>query len=245
MLREKEEDDALFTAMQKANIPQIVVGYLKLQQAKNHDFFDLFIDNKINGRLFYNTCMPNGAKEVRYGNDDFMQKAFRNVIDDMLAPFNNVTIQEVRSEFIQPTTLSAKMNFVITDMLSHIESTSEWKEFWEREIQLQCSQEKKKALYNMVASNAAYKALVSCVDHSKYILDPRIKRNVAVLIGICTGKYNSPFLQETADFHFKKISAGGTNRFSVFKAPENQAEPVKSRKKTRIKKKTGKKRVQA
>ncbi len=231
----RADRDLLCDAIQKDKIPEIIVGYLKLQQAKNNDFFNLFMDKKINGRLFYNTCLPNGTKEVRFGNDDFLHDDFRNVIDTMLAPFSEVTLENVRSEFVKPTEISEKMNGVIASLLADIESHAEWIKFWESEINLSCTAINKKQLYNLIASNAAYKALVSCIDHSKYILDPKVKRNVAVLIGICTGKYESKFLQATPEFQFNRPAASthhGQDKISelgVFKA-----QSVRTRRKTKM-----------
>ena len=81
----------------------------------------------------------------------------------------------------------------------------------------------------LIASAAAYKGLVSCIDQSKFILEPTARRNVAVLIGYCTNNYQSPYLQEHADFHFKiKENIG---QLSVFAHGNDKAgkESVKKR----------------
>ena len=218
MLRDSNEA-SLSESMQQTKIPQIIVDYLKLQQTKNQNFFNLFIEKKINGRLFYNTCMPNGEKEVRYGNDDFLNDAFSTIVDDMLAPFSHVSLDQVKCESVHPTGISTQMNEVIVKLLSHIESSSDWINFWEKEINLKYTGIQKKKLYNLVASNAAYKALVACVDHSKYILDPHTKRNVAVLIDICTGKYESPFLLDGGDFKLRAKTDETAFTFNCYTHP--------------------------
>jgi hypothetical protein len=194
--------DPLISAVHKTKLPKIIVGYLKLQQAFNDNFFTLFLENKINGRLFYNTCLP-GAKEMRYGNEDFLQDDLKNAIDTMLAPFNNVSLEQVKFEMSKPSEISEKMNHLIASLMRNIETCEDWKKFWEREIHLQCSDAEKKQLYNAIAGAAAYKALVSCIDHSSYILDPAVKRNVAVLVRNCTSIYHSSFLKDGEAFHIK------------------------------------------
>lgn len=192
MSRVREDKDQLLVAMQKSNIPQVIISYLKSQQTKNPEFFNLYISKKINGRLFYNTCQPNGSKEVRLGNEEFAQDAIKNVIDDLLAPFNSVTPIQVTYEFVQPSQVSENMNNVIARILYYLESSAEWKTFWKNEINLDCDDIQKQRLYNLVATHAAYKVLVSCVDHSKYLLDPVLKRNITMLIGLCTERYQKP-----------------------------------------------------
>jgi hypothetical protein len=192
MNRVKESSDPLLLAMQKSKIPHVIVTYLKLQQTKNSEFFNLYLQKKINGRLFYNTCLPNGSKEIRYGDGDFLMDDFKNAIDNMLAPFNEVTSEQVKFEFVQSSQISDDMSCVIEKILSHIESSNEWKKFWQKEMVVDCNDIQKQQLYNLIATHAAYKVLVSCVDHSDYILDPIAKRNVTVLIGLCTDRYQKP-----------------------------------------------------
>ncbi len=192
MSRVRDEKDPLFIAMQKSKIPQVIISYLKSQQAKNPEFFNLYISKKINGRLFYNTCQPNGSKEVRLGNEDFIKDEIKHVIDDMLAPFNSVTPIQVTYEFVQPSQVSENMNHVIARILGYLESSTEWKKFWKKEINLNCDDIQKQRLYNLIATHAAYKVLVSCVEYSRYILDPLLKRNITMLIGICTERYQKP-----------------------------------------------------
>ena len=192
MNRVRENTDPFYIVMKKNKIAQIIVAYLKLQQTKNPEFFNLYMNKKINGRLFYNTCQPNGTKEFRYGNEDFVKEEFKNAVDDMLAPFTNVTPDQVKFEFVQPTEISEKMFQVIAKILTQIESSNEWKKFWMKEINLQGNDIQKKQMYNLIANSAAYKVLVSCVEYSKYILDPQLKRNITTLIGMCTERYQKP-----------------------------------------------------
>ncbi len=196
------ERDPLSNAIAKTNIHKVIVGYLKLLQAFNHDFYTLLRENKINGRLFYNTCMP-GMREIKYGNEDFLQEAFKAAIDDLLIPFNNVSLSQVKAESSKPTEISANMHAVINVLMQHIETSRDWKKFWEEEINLKASDPDKKQLYNMIAGAAAYKALVSCIDHSNYILDPLVKRNVALLVRDCTSTYHSNYLKESSEFHIQ------------------------------------------
>src|SRR3990167_3051547 len=233
------DHNALAAAAEKHKIPQIIVGYLKLQQAKKDDFFMLLMDNKINGRLFYNTCAP-GTKEIKYGNEDFLYEDFKNAVDQMLAPFKNLSLAEVKAESVKPTAISEKMREVITAFLENIETSHEWTKFWEAEIHIQTTAEQKKQLYNMIAGAAAYKALVSCVDQSNNIADPHIKRNIEALIVTCTSKYESPTLQENSEFVLKTKSQNAMGDFTVFKkaVPEVEQEiGNKPAKKKRRKKK--------
>jgi hypothetical protein len=185
--------DPLISAVQKTQLSKLIVGYLKSQQASNHDFYALFRTNKVNGRLFYNTCMP-GAREIKYGNEDFMQDELKRAIDDLLAPFSSLSLMQVKKEMSKPADLSANMHQVIASLMRTIETGEDWKTFWEIEINLPCNAAEKKQLYNQIAGAAAYKALITCIDHSNYILDPAIKRHVAMLVGNCTSHYDSTFL---------------------------------------------------
>lgn len=211
---------ALAIAAQKHKIPQLIVGYLKLQQAKHSEFFNFLLENKINGRLFYNTCLP-GAKEVKYPNDDFLHADFKDAVDQLLAPFKKLSLTEVKAESVKPTIISENMQSVIALFLECIESSNEWKHFWEREINLTAGFNEKKHLHNLIAGAAAYKAFISCIDQSNSITDPMVKRNIAGLIGICTNHYASPALSDEADNKVKNKGQEAMGEFSIFKsAPE-------------------------
>lgn len=213
----RADKDQLFIAIQKNNIAQAIVDYLHSQQAENSEFFNLYLDNKINGRLFYNTCLPNGSKETRYDNHDFLNNEFQQTVDDLLAPFNEITAQQVHAEFMRSTHLSAQMNHIISSLLFHIETSNAWKAFWRNDINLRCSDEQKKQCYRLVVSTAAYKALVATIDHSHYILDPSTRRNVTDLIGICTDKYESAFLQDIVIHSSTPVDNEKIGRFKPFK----------------------------
>ncbi|HTM62888.1 MAG TPA: hypothetical protein VL360_00135 [Gammaproteobacteria bacterium] len=237
----KKERIALITASEKHKLPQIIVGYLKLQQAKKNDFFDLFLQKKINGRLFYNTCLPDGTKEVKYGNEDFLYEDFKNAVDQLLAPFQNLSIEQIKSEQVKATDISSQMRSVIDAFIESIETSNEWKMFWESEIKLQSEESHKNELYNMIAGAAAYKALVSCIDQSAKISDPIVKRNIAALVSICTNKYESPACCNRTGFEIKRSERDTMNDFTVFKkskpASGDKSETVKRTGKRKHKKK--------
>lgn len=210
--------NALQQAAKKHKLPQIIVGYLKLQQAKKTDFFTLFLEKKINGRLFYNTCLPDGTKEIRFGNDDFLHDDFKNAVDFFLMPFKSLSLEQIKHESVQPSDITNSMREVIDTFMHTIESSKEWQQFWNHEIHAPADSDQKKQLYNMIAGAAAYKALVSCIDQSNKISDPIIKRNIAALISICTNKYESPTLQGS---HQNKDSEV-TSDFTVFKKQQRK-----------------------
>lgn len=187
-------------AANKYKIPQVIVSYLILQQTKKNDFFKLLLQKKINGRLFYNTCLPDGTKEIRFGNEDFLNSDFKLAVEQLLMPFQHLTLAQVTSESVQASAISATMHEVISLLMSCIESSNEWKHFWEHDISLHADNCQKKQLYNLIAGAAAYKALVSCVDQSEQIQDPMVKRNIAKLISICTSKYESKALTSSQEF---------------------------------------------
>ena len=205
---------SLQRAARKHKISQLIVAYLKLQQNQKNNFFTLFLQNKINGRLFYNTCLPDGTKETRYGNDDFINADFKQAIEQLLTPFQHLTLAQVKSESVQASEFSAGMHDVISSFMSCIESSSEWKLFWKEEINLQTDDAQKKKLYNLIAGAAAYKVLVSCIDQSEQIQDPMIKRNMATLINLCTSTYESRAFENS-----QKIAV--TNHVKLDIAPED------------------------
>ena len=216
-----------------------------MQQAKKDDFFTLFLEKKINGRLFYNTSLGDGTKEIKYGNEDFQNDDFKNAIDQLLTPFKSLSLTQVKLENAKPTDISEKMIGVINALMDSIESSHEWKNFWEKEIKLQSSNEQKKALYNLIAGAAAYKAFVSCIDQSKNIPDPLIKRNIAALVGICTNKYESTALKAEKEFALKSKSYDVMGDFTVFKKQKTTAVLVQSTGNVPVKKKHRKKKVEA
>lgn len=211
-----KDRNALLQAAEKHKIPQIIVGYLKLQQANKADFFDLLLQKKINGRLFYNTCMP-GAREIKYGNDDFLYDDFKHAIEELLAPFQSLSLEQVKAESVKPGDVTAKMYAVIAELMQSIETSKEWKYFWENEINLQSDKQGKKELYNLIAGAAAYKALVSCIDHSSNIESPLVKRNIAALVGLCTNHYESTALNDEIEFQIKRKDHDALGDFTVFK----------------------------
>lgn len=216
----------LLDAMQAHKVPQVIVGYLKLQQAATSDFFTLLLDRKINGRLFYNTCLPNGSKEIRFGNETFQADDFQNAIDELLEPFQQISIQDVHNELDKPAALTQQMQQVIQSILTHIETSAEWKKFWEKEIHLTCTEAEKKSLYHTIAGAAAFKVLVSCIDRSQHMLDPRVKRNVALLVQHCTNTYQSIFLHPNDAFKITATSNpvhASNSDFGVFKAEKKAA----------------------
>jgi hypothetical protein len=210
----------LLDVIHKNKIPQLIVDYLKLQQANNADFFNLLLNKKMNGRIFYNTCLP-GAKEVRYGHEDFLKPDFQATVDHLLADFKQLSTQQFRSEFMRPTELSIKMNNALTAFLAHLETSREWQGFWEHDIKLQASAEQKKQLYNLIAGNAAYKAFVTCANHSNVIESQQIKNNIVMLIGICSDKYESTHLQVGEAFGFNKAPEGMSD-VGVFKSAHQE-----------------------
>lgn len=224
---------AIQAAAEKYKLPQIIVGYLKLQQAKNSDFFTLLIDKKINGRLFYNTCSP-GEKEIRYGNEDFLQPDFKNAIENLVIPFATLSLSQVKNESVHPSALTEKMRNAINTFMQCIETSREWQQFWNHELHLQSDSMQRKELYNLVAGAAAYKAFVSCIDKSDIIADPAIKRNIAALVGICTNHYEAPSTQMMNDISLKQAvelkEKSQGNDFRVFKKSSNDSKsnhPVK------------------
>lgn len=210
--------NALQQAAEKHKLPQIIVGYLKLQQAKKMDFFTLFLEKKINGRLFYNTCLPDGTKEIKFGNEDFLQEDFKNAVDYFLMPFKSLSLEQIKHESVQPSDITNNMREVIDTFMHTIESSKEWQQFWNHEIHAPADSDQKKQLYNMIAGAAAYKALVSCIDQSNKIADPIVKRNIAALISICTNKYESPTLQAS----HPNISHEAAGAFMVFKKQQHK-----------------------
>ncbi len=217
---------ALASAIEKHKIPQLIVGYLKLQQANNNDFFTLMLENKINGRLFYNTCVP-GAKEIKYGNEDFTHSDLKIATDKLLNEFSTLSLAAVKAESVKPSTISDNMRTVISSFLDSIESSREWKHFWESEINLKASISEKKRLYNMIAGAAAYKAFISCIDQSSSISDPMIKRNIAGLISLCTNHYASTALRDEKDMPAKNKAQESMGDFSIFKTPSATESPAK------------------
>jgi hypothetical protein len=189
----------LLEAIPNNKIPQRIVNYLKLQQDANADFFNLLMNKKMNGRIFYNTCLP-GAKEIRYGHEDFLNPDFQAAVDHLLSDFKQLSTQQFQCEFMRPTDLSVKMNNALTAFLAHLETNREWQNFWEHDIKLNASALQKKQLYNLIAGNAAYKAFVTCANHSTAIESQQIKNNIVMLIGMCSDKYESTHLQASEAF---------------------------------------------
>lgn len=202
----KRNRHRLLDAMQAHQIPQIIVGYLKIQQAAAHDFYTLFLDQKINGRLFYNTCLP-GAKEIKFGNEDFMHTDLTDALVEMLQPFTNLSLLAVHEEIDKPTALSIQMQQALQSFLTHIETSAEWKHFWEKEINLQCSDTEKKFLYHTIAGAAAYKAFITCINTTSSITNPEIKRNIALLVKHCSGNYKSIFVNPDKAFKINAASS--------------------------------------
>jgi hypothetical protein len=235
---------ALSNAIKKYKIPQIIIGYLKLQQAKKNDFFALFMDKKINGRLFYNTSLADGTKETKYGNEDFLQPDFISAVDHLFVNFQSLSLEQVKTESVKPTVASEKMQEVIDAFVESVETNHEWQHFWECEIRLQSGAEQKKKLYNLIAGAAAYKALVTCVNESPHIHDPLIKRNIAVLIGICTNKYEARSLQASSEFQVRRTDLDAMGDFTVFKKQKENPEIVQAGTKKPLKKRHHKKAVE-
>lgn len=194
---------SLKEAAEQNKIAQHLIGYLKIQQAFESDFFVLFMNGKINGRLFYNTCKP-GQKEVIYGDDDLLQPEFKTAIEAILnREFKDLTIEETRSGTATP-----RMRTVIDSILVCIENNDDWLKFWMEEIKLQSYDEThnkwtKKELYNTVIRTAAYKILVSCINQTKIFNDPHVQMNVAKLVQECTRSYTSCVLTSDDEFGFK------------------------------------------
>lgn len=228
-----KDKNSLLRAVRNHRIPQLVVGYLKLQQAKSDDFFTLLMHKKINGRLFYNTCLPNGAKEIRYSNEDFLEKHLQAAIDDALSPFHKLSLADINSELIKPANHIQAMQQLILTLMNEVESSKEWRKFWESEIILRADDDQKKALYNEVAGAAAFKILMSSLDNSKTVNDPMIKNNIKELITICSDHFSSMILSNESEFMFiphEDITANlnTTNDAADFKVFKKQ-HPAQSR----------------